>query len=223
MAGAFVDDCKLVVQFGTMAAAFHKASEKRYRDPPDVDATARDFPRPKYVRAREGKIEAVTTGCTKALVDLEGKLENLMPRGGQGAHCTAPPPLAALRQLEYGPRPDNALMPESILRRARKILGLGGWIVCHARHNAMLGFVAISRCLSPGRLAKCAWGKLIQRERCLVNTKDTQLKMRQCPPRAGAAFFSDFYTLNDPVPGEEAMARRACSLPRATRRWQRPP
>ena len=43
MADTSVDDCMLVVQSGTMAAAFNKAWEERYRDPPVVDAAARDF------------------------------------------------------------------------------------------------------------------------------------------------------------------------------------
>ena len=43
MVGTSVGVCKLVVQSGAMAAAFNKAWEKRYRDPPDVDATAHDF------------------------------------------------------------------------------------------------------------------------------------------------------------------------------------
>ena len=43
MVGKFVGDCQLVVQSGAMAAAFNKALEKKYRDPPDLDATARDF------------------------------------------------------------------------------------------------------------------------------------------------------------------------------------
>ena len=55
-------------------------------------------------------------GCGKALVDLEEKLEGLMPRGG--GDCIAPLPPAALRQLEYGPGPGNALIPNSILPRA---------------------------------------------------------------------------------------------------------
>ena len=87
--------------------------------PPGVDATARDFPGLKFVRAKEGGAETATAGCGKALVDLEQMFESPMPRGGYGAHCTVPPPPAALRQLEYGLGPENALMPESILPCAR--------------------------------------------------------------------------------------------------------
>ena len=65
----------------------------------------------------------------------------------------------------------------------------------------MLGFVAISRRVSPGRLTECAWGRLVQWARYLVNTKDIQFTIRQCPPGAGAAFFSDSTSLNSPVPG----------------------
>ena len=74
-----------------MPAAFNKAWKKRYRGPPDVDATARDFPGLKYVRGREDEAETVTAGCGKALVDLEEKPEGLMSRwGGGGAALTAP-------------------------------------------------------------------------------------------------------------------------------------
>ena len=53
-------------------------------------------------------------------------------------------------------------MPDSIFPRARSILGLGGWIVCHARPDAMLGFVAVSRRVSSGRLTQYAWDRLVQ-------------------------------------------------------------
>ena len=53
MAGTFVDDFKLVVQYGAMAAAVDEAWKEKYRDPPDADATARDFLGLKYVRATD--------------------------------------------------------------------------------------------------------------------------------------------------------------------------
>ena len=124
-----------------------------------------------------------------------------MPRGGPGAHCTAPLSPAALRQLEYGPGPDNALMAETTLLRARSILGLGGWVVCHARPGAVLGFVAISLRVSPGRLTEYAWDRPVQWARYLVNTQEIQFAMRRCPPEMGASFFSDSSSLNGPVPG----------------------
>jgi len=93
------------------------------------------------------------------------------------------------------------LMPDSILPRARSILGLGGWIVCHARPDGMLGFVAISRRVGPGRLTKYAWSRLVQWARYLVGTKGLLLTMRRCPAGTDAAFFSDSSSLNGPVPG----------------------
>ena len=133
-----------------------------------------------------------------------------------------PLPSTALRELERGPRPKNALMPDSILSRARSILGLGGWVVCHARPNAMPGFVAVSRRVSSGRLTQYAWGRLVQWTRYLVNTKELLLTMRKCPAETGAAFFSDSSLLNGLAPGS-SYGGRACSSPRATRRWRRPP
>ena len=67
-----------------------------------------------------------------------------------------PLPPAVLRELERGPGPTNAQIPDSILPRARSILGLGGWVVCHARLDAMLGFVAVSGRVSSGRLTQYA-------------------------------------------------------------------
>ena len=93
--------------------------KKRYRDPPDVGATARDFLGLKY--DRDGETD--TAGCGKALEDLKEKPESPMPRGGALPAPLAP---AVLRQLEYGPETDNAPMPEAIQPRARSILGLGG-------------------------------------------------------------------------------------------------
>ena len=138
------------------SAAFNEAWRKRYRDPPDAEATARDFLGLKYVRAADEEGESVTISYGKALDDLEKKLGNLNPGGGPGARCTVPLPPAVLRGLERRPGPANALLPDSILPRARSILGLGGWVVCHARPDAMLGFVALSRRVSSGRLTQCA-------------------------------------------------------------------
>ena len=58
MAGTFVDDFTLVVQSEAMAAALNEAREKRCRDPPDADATARDFLGHKYARATDGEAGA---------------------------------------------------------------------------------------------------------------------------------------------------------------------
>ena len=103
MVGTFVDDCKAVVQFEAMAVAFNNAWEKRYRDPPDVDATARDFLGLKYNR-EEGTTAA---GCGKALGNLVEKLEGLMPRrGGGGAVPTAPPRFLRRRCASSSTAPD---------------------------------------------------------------------------------------------------------------------
>ena len=161
MVGTFVEDSKLVVLSETMAAALSEGRKKKYRDPPDADAAARDFLGPKYVRATDGETETETNGYNKAFVDLEERLGDLIPRG-PGAHCAVSLPPAALRQLEYGPGPDNVLMPVSILPRACSTLGFGGWILCHACPDAILGFVAISRHVSPGRLTEYALGRPIQ-------------------------------------------------------------
>ena len=86
--GAFVDDCKAVVQSETKAAEFRMAWEERYRDPRDADATARDFLGLKYTR--DGPV--TTVSCRKATDDLAEKLSGLGPRLVAGAHCTSPLP-----------------------------------------------------------------------------------------------------------------------------------
>ena len=58
-----------MVQSETMATAFNKALEKRYRDPPGVDATARDFLGLKC----DCEVETAKADCGKALTDLGGK------------------------------------------------------------------------------------------------------------------------------------------------------
>ena len=88
MVGTFVDDCKLVVQNETMAAAFNREWDKRYRDPPGADVTARDFLGLKYVRATDEGGEAVTISCGKAVGDLEAKLSDLQP--AYAASCLSP-------------------------------------------------------------------------------------------------------------------------------------
>jgi len=60
---------------------------------------------------------------------------------------------------------------------------------------------APSPCVSAGRLTECAWDRPIQCARYLVNIKNTQLAMRQCPLGADAAFFSGSPTPKCPVPG----------------------
>ena len=56
--------------------------------------------------------------------------------------------------------------------------------------------IGLCRERGPWRLTEYAWGRLIQLARYLVNTKDLQLTMCKCPPRAGAAFFSDSSSLS---------------------------
>ena len=67
--------------------------------------------------------------------------------------------------------------------------------------GAMMGFLAISRRVSPGRLTGCAWERLIQLRSYLANAKELQLTIRKCPLRTGAALFSDASSLDVPFPG----------------------
>ncbi|GAG47933.1 unnamed protein product, partial [marine sediment metagenome] len=83
--------------------------------------------------------------------NLGEKLDGLSPRLEAGAKCTSPLLPGAFSRLECGAGPDIALVPESVLPWAYSILRLAGWIVRHARHVAMLAFVAISRRVGPGR------------------------------------------------------------------------
>jgi len=195
--GTFVDDCKVVIQSESKAAEFTKAWEERYRDPPDVEATARDFLGLKYTRVGS----TITISCNKATDDLAEKLEGIATRAGAGAQCASPLPDKALSLLEMGAGPGNKLLPEAALPRARSILGLAGWIVCHARPDAMLAFVAIARRVSPGRLTEYAWDRLVQWGSYLVKTRDVHLTMRKVPAGTEAACYSDSSALNGPVPG----------------------
>ena len=52
--------------------------------------------------------------------------------------------------------PENGLLPDSALLRARSILGLAELVVCLARPGAMLVFIAISRRVNPGRFTEYA-------------------------------------------------------------------
>ena len=84
---------------------------------------------------------------------------------------------------------------------ARRTLGLEGLVVCHMRHDSMLGFVAISRRVSPGGPTGYAWDRPIQWAGYLVDTKDIQIALHEWPPGTNAPFYSDYTTLNGPVPG----------------------
>ena len=145
-----------------MAAAFNKAWDRRYRDPPGAEATAFDFLGLEFVRAADERGGTAAISCGKALDDLKAKLGSLQPGEGPGARCTVPLPAAALRELVRGPGPTNALMPDSILPCARSNLGLEGWVVCHARPDAISGFVTVSRQVSSGRLTQYARGRFVQ-------------------------------------------------------------
>ena len=114
-----------MVQSETKAAEFIKAWKKRYRDPPGVDATARDFLGLKYVR--DGPVIAIS--CHKAIDDLAEKLSGLGPRQGAGAQCASPLHPGFLNRLESSAGPDNAPLPDSALPQARSTLGLAGWAV----------------------------------------------------------------------------------------------
>ena len=140
------------MQSESKAAEFTKAWEERNRDPPDIEATARDFLGLKYTR--DGS--TTTISYNKATDDLAEKLGGLAPRAGAGAQCTAPLSGKSLSVLELGAGPGNRLLLDSALPRARSTLGLAGWVVCHARPDAMLAFVAIVRRMSPGRFTEYA-------------------------------------------------------------------
>ena len=157
IAGMFVDDCKVLVQSDSKVAEFSKAWGERYRDPPDVEATARDLLGLKYTRV--GSV--ITISCHNATDDLAEKPSGLGPRLGAGAQCTSPLPEGSLSRLESGAGPDNRWLPDSALPRARRILGLARWVVCHARPGAMLTFAAIARRVSPGRFTEYAWDRLV--------------------------------------------------------------
>ena len=175
IAGTFVDDYKVVVQSESKAAEFTRAWEKRYRDPPEVEATARDFLGPKYTRC--GWV--ITVSCQKATGDLAKKLSGLGPRLGDGAQCTSPLPEGSLSRLDLGAGPDNGLLLDSTLPRARSILGLAGRIVCHARPDALLAFVAIARRVSPWRFTEYAWDRLVLWGIYLAKTRGVHLTMRR--------------------------------------------
>ena len=149
--GTFVDDCKLVVQSEVLAARSNKEWEEKFSDPPDADATAREFLGLKYGRA---SADAVEISCGKALGDLRDMLAGMCLLGS-GSRRTTSLPEGALRRLEDGPGPGSELLPDSFLPRARSILGLGGWVVGHARPDCFLGNAALTRRTTPGRLTQC--------------------------------------------------------------------
>ena len=150
--GKFVGDYKLVVQSEPLAARFKREWKKKFSDPPNADATARDFLGLKYGGVSAGAIEV---SWEKVLSDLRGTLVG-MSLVGSGSRCTTPLPEVALRQLKDGPGPGNELLPDSALPRARSILGLGGWVVGNARPDGLLGYAALTHRTSRGRLAQYA-------------------------------------------------------------------
>ena len=105
---------------------------------------------------------AIPISCHKATGDLAEKLSGLGLCLGAGAQCTSPLPEGPLSRLESGAGPDSRVLPDSTLSRARSILGLAGWVVCYARHGAMLEFVAIARRVSLRRFTEYAWVRLVQ-------------------------------------------------------------
>ena len=121
-AGTFVDDYKAVVQSEPLAARLNEEWEKKFSDPPDVDAVARDFLGLRYGTAPAGMTEI---GCGKALGDLGDKLAwvNL---NSFGFKCTTPLPEEALHQLEARPGTESAPFLDSAIPLARGTPGLRG-------------------------------------------------------------------------------------------------
>ena len=116
---------------------------------------------------------------------------------------TTPLQEGALRQLMDGPGPGRRLLPDSFLPRARRILGLGGWIVDHTRPGGLLGYAARARDPPdhPGAPCPVSLDRIVQWATYLAKTKDLKFTIRQAPPGAEAAIFSDSSTLNGPSPG----------------------
>ena len=88
IAGTPVGDYKAVVQSESKAAEFSEGWKLRNRDPPDVEAAARDFLGLKYTRDRS----VISISYHKATEDLAQKLSGLGLRLGAGAQCTSPLP-----------------------------------------------------------------------------------------------------------------------------------
>ena len=65
----------------------------------------------------------------------------------------------------------------------------------------MLAFFAIARRVSPGRLTKYAWDRLIPWAINLVKTRNVHLSMWKAAAGTSAACFSDSPALNGPAPG----------------------
>ena len=130
-----------------------------------------------------------------------GELSGLGPRLGAGAQCATPLPHGSLSRLESGARPDNELLPDSVLPRARSILGLAGRVVCHAWPEAMPAFVAISRRVRRGPLTEYAWDRLFQWATYLAKPRDAHLAVRKAVAGTDAACFSDSSALNGPILG----------------------
>ena len=143
----------------------------------------------------------ITISCHRATGDLAEKLSGLGPRLGAGAQCTLLLPEGPLNRLESGAGHDNKTLPDSALPRARRTLGFAGWVVCHARPDAMLAFVAIARRVSPVRFTEYAWDRLVQWGTYLVKTRGVHLAMRRTAAGEGAACFTDSLALNGLVPG----------------------
>ena len=113
--------------------------------------------------------DAIEISCGEALGDLEDKLAGLSMLGS-GSRCTTPLLEGALRQLGDGSGLGNELLPDSFLPRARNFLGLGGWVVGHARPGGLLGYVALTRRITPGQLTQYEWDRVVQWATYLVKT-----------------------------------------------------
>ena len=191
--GVFVDDNKVLIESEVMAAAFRARWALEFDEAPDMEATSRDFLGVAYRRVGSHEMEL---SCGKALRDLADKLTDLpKPRG---TTCATPLPENGLRQLQEGPSDGNPLMPTDLLPRARSIVGLGGWIVCHVRPDAFLAFVAVSQNLA-SNFTRHAWERILQWAHYLVDTRDLKLILRRtgCAP----VQYVDSSALNGPRGG----------------------
>lgn len=126
--GVFVDDNMALIGSWFMAAVLRARWALEFDYSPDMDDTFHNFLGVKYRHMNSNEMKS---SCGKALSNSSGTPADLYKR--RGATCATTLPANGLRLPQKEPSEDNPLVPLDPLPRARSIVGLDQWIVCHVR------------------------------------------------------------------------------------------
>ena len=170
--GVYVDDNRILRTPGSEAAwaEFDKKWEAEFEKNPDP-STVTDFCGVRYDKLQGG---GYGLSCGKLLLRLHQEIA----KDSHAVDYKHDSPMAedALTRL-FRVRPEAKGKEDYFMKKARTILGIGGYVVCQTRPDAYFAFIVLSQLVGRG-LTNDVWKAILRWAWYLVNTKHLKLCYR---------------------------------------------